>query len=94
MDEKVKELEEWLESKERIIEGYIDHKLELQAKIEQLRTDLKKLKGDLSLCEVCWQILETDGSCLTCRLEKRVKQLEKEIEGLTAKLKVLKYDCP
>jgi len=40
------------------------------------------LKGNLSLCEICWQILEPDGSCLTCRLEKHIKELEAKIKEL------------
>ncbi len=40
-----------------------------------LQESEKKIK-ERPLCEVCWQMLEADGSCLACRLEKKVKELE------------------
>jgi len=36
----------------------------------------------LRICEVCWNNIEPDGTCLTCRLAKRVEELEATIQEL------------
>ncbi len=34
----------------------------------------------MGMCPVCWNHVESDGSCLTCRLEKKCRELEEEVE--------------
>ena len=43
----------------------------------------------LRICEVCWNNIEPDGTCLTCRLAKRVEELEATIIELLFKIQEL-----
>jgi len=43
----------------------------------------------LRICGVCWNNIEPDGTCLTCRLAKRVEELEATIIELLFKIQEL-----
>jgi hypothetical protein len=47
-----------------------------EVRVKELEDSLK----DRKFCEVCWNNLEEDGSCITCRLEKRVRELDEGIK--------------
>ena len=38
--------------------------------------------GSMNICEVCYNLLEPDGSCLTCRLAEEVKRLKERVIDL------------
>jgi len=54
--------------------------LDCRARIKELEEGLRVKQ----ICPACWNNLEQDGSCLTCRLEKRVRELEAELSKWTA----------
>jgi hypothetical protein len=87
MDEKIKEIEERRSDDLRLLREnpYLIDERALQTikDIATLLSHIKELVREKKLCEVCFQLLEPDGSCLTCRMTERVK----ELKAILAKIK-------
>ena len=88
-EDRIKELEESVFHWKRCWDVESNYSKKRESKVKELEETLRIRP----ICHTCWNNLEPDGSCLTCRLEKKVKELEAENKDLKFKLSCHASTC-